>query len=91
MQHHLVVGGLAAILTMLVRSRLKWCVDLSTYGFEGSKARILRWDSKKISEKNQYSIYLRKKQEPQPGFNILPVDLQHATTTTTTSIDGSVV
>ena len=40
MQHHLVVGGLAAILTMLVRSRLKWCVDLSTYGFEGFEAKI---------------------------------------------------
>ena len=26
MQHHLVVGDLAAILTMLVRSRLKGCV-----------------------------------------------------------------
>ena len=40
MQRHSVVGGVAAILTMLVRSRLKWCVDLSTYVFEGSKARM---------------------------------------------------
>lgn len=40
MKHHSVVGGVAAILTMLVRSRLKWCVDLSTYGFEGFEAKI---------------------------------------------------
>ena len=40
MKHHSVVGGIAAILTMLVRSRLKWCVDLSTYGFEGFEAKI---------------------------------------------------
>ena len=40
MKRHSVVGGVAAILTMLVRSRLKWCVDLSTYGFEGFEAKI---------------------------------------------------